>query len=290
MWPKWKITTSIWQRLHAPPPSSNYSSGQPRKGNVQFDANELKTCVFCSCHVPCRCVTWLGASQAEGHGAAERNGSGSKSLSAIVEYGSGDSSKYLASFRLTAKHGPWQERTRLWTPSLQTQSGRLLQPSRTGSWRGSEAQQENTALFPLQWLDNPPPPWDDPGTRRSAERGSGVGGKAADSLANSDRFLEDVCDHRRSGRWRQPKPSPLLRRNETFVGGRRRLGSPAQTGWKVPETIAVSRICRPILLPNNSRWSRLPMRRCLLDVGTFDIRSITRSNLWMLPSGLMLLA
>lgn len=111
--------------------------------------------MFCSCHVSCQCVTWLGASQAEGHGAAERNGSGSKSLSAIVEYGSGDSSKYLASLRLTAKHGPWQERTRLWTPSLQTQSGRLLQPSRTGSWRGSEPQQENAALFPLQWLDTP---------------------------------------------------------------------------------------------------------------------------------------
>lgn len=45
------------------------------------------------------------------------------------------------------------------------------------------------------------------------------------------------------------------------------------------EMIAVSRICRPIVLPNNSRWSRWPRRRCLLDVGTFDIRSITRSNL-----------
>ncbi len=32
----------------------------------------------CDCHVKCQFVTWLRASQAEGHGAAERNGSGSK--------------------------------------------------------------------------------------------------------------------------------------------------------------------------------------------------------------------
>lgn len=124
------------------------------------------------------------------------------------------------------------------------------------------------------------PPWDDPGTRRSAERGSGVGGKAADSLANSDRFLEDVCDHRRSGLCWQLKPSPLVAAERNFY---RRLAAARLAGSNrlksTREMIAVSRICRPILLPNNSRWSWLPMRWCLLDVGTFDIRSITRSNL-----------
>lgn len=94
-----------------------------------------------------------------------------------MEYGKGYSSKYLASFTLTAEHNLWQERTHSLTPSPQTQSRRLWpreEPDRRQVWPGGRKRCLATVT---EWLDTPR---DEPGKHRSTERGSG---EAVDSLS-----------------------------------------------------------------------------------------------------------
>lgn len=77
----------------------------------------------------------------------------------------------------------------------------------------SEPGQGNAALWPLTVIGHPRETIQERAEVQIEAAGGGGGGKAAECLANSHRFLEDVCDHRRPGScWR----AKTFRRKRNF--------------------------------------------------------------------------
>lgn len=117
----------------------------------------------------------------------ERNGSGSKSRSAIVEHGEGYSRKYLATLGSTAGADAFTDAF-----SADTHTRTVV-----SSDRGRKTPPRNPPQS--DWTPGETSP-ERGGVQIEAGGGWGVG-EAVDSLTSSDqsRFLEDVCDHSRSG-------------------------------------------------------------------------------------------